>query len=192
MLLQKLELWIHLTKSHGIIRRYFVVNGFDGALTMLGLITGFYLSDQAALGVVISACLGAAIALGISGFSSAYLSESAERRKALAELESAMVDDLSSSAHAYAARGIPLLIALVNGSAPLLMSLLIITPLGLAKNGFDLVINPLLAAITCAFICIFGLGAFLGNIGGTNWLISGIKTTTIALGTVALILLIEQ
>ena len=191
MLLQKLELWLHLTKSHDIIRRYFVVNGFDGALTMLGLITGFYLSGQAALNVVISACLGAAIALGISGLTSAYLSESAERRKALADLEQAMLHDLSESAHAYAARGIPLLIALVNGAAPLLMSLLIITPLALAKSGINLAMDPLLAAIACAFICIFGLGAFLGNIGGTSWLLSGLKTAAIALITVALIMLIE-
>ena len=192
MFLDKLELWLHLTKSHDIIRRYFVVNGFDGALTMLGLITGFYLSGQASLGVVISACLGAAVALGISGLSSAYLSERAERRKALADLEQAMLHDLSESAHAYAARGIPLLIALVNGAAPLLMSLLIISPLWLVANGIDLGIDPLLAAIVCAFVCIFGLGAFLGNIGGTSWLLSGLKTAAIALVTVTLILLIEH
>ncbi|MCW8907717.1 MAG: hypothetical protein OQL28_10745 [Sedimenticola sp.] len=188
----KLDLWLQLTRSHGIVRRYFVVNGFDGALTMLGLVTGFYLSGQAALGVVISACLGAAIALGISGLTSAYLSESAERRKALADLEKAMLQDLSESAHAYAAKGIPLLIALVNGAAPLLMSLLIISPLWMAAGGVDLGMDPLLAAIACAFACIFGLGAFLGNVGGTSWLMSGLKTAAIALVTVTLILLIEH
>jgi len=192
MLLDRLELWLHLTRSHGIVRRYFVVNGFDGALTMLGLVTGFYLTGQAVLDVVISACLGAAVALGISGLSSAYLSESAERRKALADLEQAMVADLSESAHAYAAKGVPLLIALVNGAAPLLMSLLIISPLWLAAGGLDLGMEPLLAAIGCAFVCIFGLGAFLGNVGGTSWLLSGLKTAAIALVTVALILLIEH
>lgn len=191
MILDKLNLWLRLTKSRGIIRRYFVVNGFDGALTMLGLVTGFYLSGQAEIGLVINACLGAAIALGVSGLSSAYLSESAERRKALAELESAMVDDLSDSAHAHAARCVPLIIALVNGAAPLLMSLLIISPLGLSRSGVELGIDPLLASILCAFTCIFGLGAFLGNVGGTSWLISGIKTTAIALITVSLILLVE-
>lgn len=190
MFFDKLTLWLHLTKSQGIIRRYFVVNGFDGALTMLGLITGFYLSGDAVLNLVIHACLGAAIALGISGLSSAYLSESAERRKALADLEQAMVHDLSDSAHASAARGMPLVIALVNGAAPLLMSLLIILPLGLARSGIDLGMDPLLASILCAFACIFGLGAFLGNIGGTYWLLSGLKTTAIALATVVLILLV--
>ncbi|WP_428623727.1 hypothetical protein [Sedimenticola sp.] len=192
MAIRKLQLWLQLTRSHGIIRRYFVVNGFDGALTMLGLITGFYLSSQAVLEVVISACLGAAIALAISGVSSAYLSETAERRKALADLEEAMVADLSESAHANAARVIPLLIAIVNGAAPLLMSLIIISPLLLVQSGVEFSPDPLLIAITTAFVCIFGLGAFLGNIGGTSWWLSGIKTMAIALTTVVLILLIEQ
>ena len=70
---------LHITGTHGIVRRYFVVNGFDGALTMLGLIMGFLVSGPASLGVIISACLGAAIALGVSGVSSAYVSEVAER-----------------------------------------------------------------------------------------------------------------
>jgi hypothetical protein len=84
----------HLTDVNGIIRRYAIVNGFDGALTMLGLLSGFLLSGGAPLPTVIAACVGAAVALGVSGLTSAYLSESAERRRSLAELESAMITDL--------------------------------------------------------------------------------------------------
>lgn len=180
----------HLSQSHGIIRRYFVVNGFDGALTMLGLITGFHLGGEVALDVVIGACLGAAVALGISGVTSAYLSESAERRRALAELESAMVTDLSDTAHGSAARVLPLLIASVNGAAPVLMSLVVIAPLWLARAGIPLPLEPLPAAIATAFLCIFGLGVFLGRVGGTSWWWSGIKTLLIALVTVLIILLL--
>ena len=78
-LLQQTKLLLRITSSRGIIRRYFVVNGFDGALTMLGLIIGFLVSSPAELSLLINACLGAAIALGVSGVSSAYISESAER-----------------------------------------------------------------------------------------------------------------
>ena len=96
------------------------------------------------LSVTINACLGAAIALGVSGVSSAYVSESAERRRALGELEAAMATDLLDSAHGEAARRVPMLIALVNGAAPLLISLLIILPLWLAHAGLPLpVIRPL-------------------------------------------------
>jgi predicted membrane protein (TIGR00267 family) len=172
------------------MRRYFVVNGFDGALTMLGLLTGFHLSGNIALDVVIGACLGAAVALGVSGLSSAYLSESAERRRALTELESAMVADLSDSAHGVAAHLLPLLVAIVNGMAPLLMSLIIITPLWLARNGVLLPLAPLQSAIAVAFLCIFGLGIFLGRVGRTSWLWSGLKTLLVALITVLIILVL--
>ena len=37
-LLQRVRFLMRITRTHGIVRRYFVVNGFDGALTMLGLI----------------------------------------------------------------------------------------------------------------------------------------------------------
>ena len=99
-LIAELTWLLTLTRSHLIARRYFVVNGFDGALTMLGLLVGFAVSDEVRLPVVINACLGVAIALGMSGISSAYISEAAEKRRELRELEKAMVTDLRQSAHA--------------------------------------------------------------------------------------------
>jgi predicted membrane protein (TIGR00267 family) len=169
------------------VRRYFVVNGFDGALTMLGLITGFLISEPAELPVIISACLGTAIALGVSGVSSAYVSEQAERRRALSQLEDAMVADLQQGAHGEAARWIPMLVALVNGSAPLLICLIIILPLWLSHAGMELLLPPLYAAIAVAFILIFLLGVFLGRVAEIPWFRSGVQTLLIALLTILLI-----
>jgi len=185
------HLWLQLLHSQGIIRRYFVVNGFDGALTMLGLVTGFHMSGTTELKVVIGACLGATIALGVSGLTSAYLSETAERRRSLNELEGAMLADLSESAVASASRVMPWLIALVNGAAPVLLSLIIISPLWLAYSGVTLPLAPLSMAIITAIGCIFGLGVFLGRVGGTPWLWSGIKALLIAGVTVLMILLLD-
>ena len=191
MLFHHLHLGLHLSRARGIARRYFVVNGFDGALTMLGLVTGFHLAGgDVALDVVIGACLGATVALGVSGLTSAYLSESAERRRALSDLESAMVTDMSDSTHASAAKVLPLVIALVNGTAPVLMSLIVITPLWLARAGVALPLAPLPTAIAVAFVCIFGLGVFLGRVGGTSWVWSGIKALLIGLLAVAIILIL--
>ena len=114
-LLRQTRFLLDITRTREIVRRYFVVNGFDGALTMLGLIIGFLVSAPADLSVVINVCLGAAIALGMSGLSSAYISESAERKHALEKLERAMISDLQDSAHGDATRWVPFLIALVNG-----------------------------------------------------------------------------
>lgn len=180
---------LRITRSHDIVRRYFVVNGFDGALTMLGLITGFLLSAPADLTLVINACLGAAIALGMSGLSSAYVSEVAERKRALGKLEEAMVSDLQESAHGEAARLVPLLVALVNGAAPLVISLLILTPLWLSNRGILLPVPPLYAAIVVALLLVFLLGVFLGRIAGVSWLRSGIQTLLVAVITALLIYL---
>ena len=139
--------------------------------------------------MIINACLGAAIALGVSGVSSAYITEQAELRRALSELEGAMVTDLQESAHGEAARWVPMLIALVNGLAPLIISLLIISPLWLANSGLSLFISPLYAAIIIAFMLIFLLGVFLSRISGISWLRSGVQTLLIALITISLIYL---
>jgi predicted membrane protein (TIGR00267 family) len=181
---------LRITRTHGIARRYFVVNGFDGALTMLGILTGFHVGGVEDLRVVISACVGAAVALAMSGLSSAYISERAERRKALAELEESMIADLKGSAHGSAARWVPLLIAAVNGLAPLVLSLIIILPLGLAHLGLALPFPPLVMAIAAALALIFLLGVFLGQIGNTLWLWSGVQALLIALCTMAIILLV--
>ncbi len=188
-LLEQAGQLLRLTRSQDIARRYFVVNGFDGALAMLGLIIGFLVSTPAELSVVINVCLGTAIALGMSGVSSAYVSEVAERRRELGQLEAAMVTDLQDSAHGEAARRVPLLIALVNGAAPLVISLIILVPLWLAAAGIALPLSPLYASIIVAGVLIFMLGVFLGRIADISWLRSGVQTLLVALVTAALIYL---
>ncbi|MFW2371778.1 MAG: hypothetical protein ACN4GM_01555 [Gammaproteobacteria bacterium] len=188
-LINQARFFLGITSTHEIIRRYFVVNGFDGALAMLGLIMGFLISDSENINTIINACLGAAIALGVSGVSSAYVSESAERRRALAELEEAMVSDLQQSAHGVASRWVPMMIALVNGIAPFSIALLILTPLWLSRSGVMMPIDPLHISIIIALFLIFLLGVFLGRISGISWLRSGLQTLLIALLTLILIYL---
>ena len=188
-LFQQAKLLLTISRTSDIARRYFVVNGFDGALTMLGMIIGFMISESNDLAVIINACLGAAIALGMSGLSSAYVSEVAERKRALVKLEEAMITDLHETAHGEAARWVPLWIAMINGSAPLFISLLILLPLWLSKAGFFLPLSPLYAAIIIALVLIFLLGVLLGQIAGISWLRSGLQTMLVAVITAALIYL---
>lgn len=179
-----------ISKSHDIARRYVVVNGFDGALTTLGLLVGFYISTGTNINIAITACLSAAIALAMSGISSAYVSEAAERKREFREIQSAMISDLSGSVHAKASIWMPLLIAVTNGLSPLILSLIIITPLLLTQLGYSLPFNPYEAGIGIAFFLIFLLGVFLGRVGGTFWLVSGLQTLLVALITTVLIYLI--
>lgn len=187
---RQIRFLINITHTQGILRRYFVVNGFDGALTMLGLLMGFIVSETTDLSMIITACLGAAIALGVSGASSAYVSERAESRYELSKLQSAMISDMQQSAHSQAAQWVPVVTGLINGAAPLLISLLIISPVFLAYIGWPLFMPPLLLAIGIALCLIFLLGVFLGRIADISWFRSGLQTLLVALFTMLLIYLI--
>lgn len=189
MELKQIKILLEVSQSRGIMRRYFVVNGFDGALTMLGLVMGFYVSEHVDLSVVITTCVATALALSMSGISSAYISEAAERRRTLVQLEKAMAASLNESHHARATIWIPWLVALVNGIAPLIISLIIITPLWLAHHGIVPVPDPLPTAMATALAVIFFLGVFLGRVGGIFWLWSGLQSLAVALVTVGLIYL---
>ena len=185
------KLLLHIGRARSILRRYLITNGFDGALTMLGLMVGFHSSQRVDLAVALSACMGAAIALFMSGLSSAYLSESAERKKELGELEQAMIADLKETEYGEASRYLPLIVALVNGVSPMLISLLIMLPLWLAAFGMALPFSPFLAAIAIALVLLFLLGMFLGSIGRTFWLWAGLQTLAIAVLTVAIVLIVN-
>lgn len=185
--MRKLLFLLRITRAHVIARRYFVVNGFDGALTMLGIIMGFHVAGETNLVVVITACLGAAVALGMSGLSSAYISESAERRRELRALEEAMIADLGDSVHGRASQVVPPVIAIVNGLAPFSISLLIILPIWLSHYSVTVPFPALETALAVALAIIFLLGVFLGKTSGTFWLLSGIRTLLIAVLTCAII-----
>lgn len=187
---EELQFLLRLSRSHGIVRRYFVVNGFDGALTMLGIIAGFYQGEQVTTGVVIAACMGAAVALGVSGLTSAYISESAEQERQLQALREAMITDLNDSAHARSVRLAPFLVAGANGLSPFLMALIIMTPLFISHAGWSAWSNPLEASIAVALVLIFLLGVFLGRVSNTFWLWSGLRTMLVAVVTGALVFLL--
>lgn len=185
------QLYSLLYRGRRIARRYLVTNGFDGTMTMLGLMTGFYVSGTKELGVAINACLGAAIALFVSGFSSTYLSETAERKQELRELEQALLADLKESYYGEASRYLPFLIASVSGLSPLFLSLLIISPLFLSYHGIEWPCSPFLLAIVIALFCIFLFGVYLGKISKQFWLWAGLRTILIAMILVAVILLFD-
>ena len=186
-ILADIRLLVRVTHSHRIARRYFVVNGFDGALAMLGLNMGFHVSGGVPVSAAVGACTGTAIALGMSGLSSGYVSEAAERRRELRDLERAMVTDLEDSVHGTAARLVPVLIALVNGFAPFAVAMVVSIPLWLGEAGVAMPFEPVPAAIGTAFVVIFLMGILLGRISGGFWLWSALRTLAIATVTSAII-----
>lgn len=182
-LLDQVRFLLGITRSSDILRRYFVVNGFDGALTMLGIIMGFYGSGEADSVVIVSACVGAAVALGVSGVTSAYISEAAERAHEFQALEEAMVANLESSVHSRARKLVPVFIAAVNGIAPLFISLIIIAPLWIDMLIDGASFPALESSLAVALVVIFLLGVFLGRISQMSWLLAGLRTLLVAVLT---------
>lgn len=92
-ILEQIQILLQITNSHSILRRCFVVNGEDD------------------LNVIISTCFGAAVALTISGLTSTYISEVAEKQKDLSDLQEEMLAAPSDTNHARAAKLVPFLMA---------------------------------------------------------------------------------
>lgn len=93
---KKLKTYNEITNYSEIARRYFVNNFYDGMLTILGILLGFFIfllhnPNQPILSsYVILTGLGTSISMLISGISGSYLSEKAEQKKGRKELERAM------------------------------------------------------------------------------------------------------
>ena len=91
--LGEVETYLRVTKAQKILRRYFAMNAFDGAMTSLGVVIGAYISRIFDPNAVIGVILIGGVAMAVSGFSGTYMTESAERSKSLNELEEAMLVD---------------------------------------------------------------------------------------------------
>ncbi|MHA1489623.1 MAG: VIT1/CCC1 transporter family protein [Promethearchaeota archaeon] len=94
---EKLHIYNEITNFTGIARRYFINNFYDGMLTILGILLGFFviiLKDPSQPTIpssfIIITGLGTSISMFVSGISGSYLSERAEQIKEKKELGRAM------------------------------------------------------------------------------------------------------
>ena len=96
-MIEKVRTYADITDFLSIARRYFVNNFYDGMLTILGIILGFFISvlrgSQHTIDSYLILLTGFAtsISMFVSGLSGSYLSEKAELRKVKLELDRAMV-----------------------------------------------------------------------------------------------------
>ncbi len=168
-----------------IARRLFAMNSFDGILTILGVLVGNYLADVRVPQVIIVTGLATSVSMGVSGLWGAYLTESAERQKSLDDLGDLTLTDLSNTRIGRASRAAVVIVALVDGMAPLLASALVLVPFFLAGALGDIT-HAYYLALAIAMLGLFGLGAFLGRISKQSMVLAGLKM--IIAGVVALVL----
>ena len=158
-----------------IARRFFAMNAFDGVLTTIGVLAGNYLAGVRDLSIPIRTGIATSIAMGISGLWGAYLTETAERQRELSELEKISLIDQSDTSIGRASRFAVIVVSIVDGLAPALAAMIVLTPLFFG----DLIGNPILSyalAGGAALLSLFGLGLFLGKISEGNLIGYGVKT----------------
>jgi predicted membrane protein (TIGR00267 family) len=157
-----------------IARRYFVSNGFDGALTGVGVVVGAYLSGIEDGFTVISLGLAAAVGLTTSGVWSVWEIERAEMRAEIQETEEAMLADLSDTQIERDKMSNQVVNALMSGLGPLLGLLVPLTPFLLEATVLSL-LQATLVSVGMAVAILFVFGAYMASISKQRWYIAGIR-----------------
>ena len=173
-----------------IARRYFVKNGFDGSMTMLGIIVGAWVVNVTQPEIIVTAGLGACLAMGISGLSGAYMTERAERKRDLKNLETAMMTKLNDSVINDATQFVSFYAAIVNGGSAFLTALISLSPFFLLLHGLIAVQSAYIASIVLTLVTLFMLGIYLGKIATENLFIYGIQTLVAGVATIAIALML--
>ncbi len=183
---RRLREYDEITNVGPIIRRYFVIGAFDGALTVLGIIIGSSafgtLEEHKAL--VLSASFGAAIALAVSSAVGAYEAERVEKKLDIRTIERAMLARLSEE-HREAFQFAAILSAIVHGVAPLIAGLLPIIPFIFLDAR-----TATVAAVAITLVILFVLGVYLGNLVRERVLVTGLRFAAAGIGTAVLLWLL--
>jgi len=129
------------------------MNSFDGVLTVFGVLIGAFLGGIEPKGILL-AIVGVTVAMTMSGFSGAYVAESAERKKELQEIEDATLEETDNNdIFTEAANFASFFVALVDGLAPAVGSLPMALPFLFA------ILFPGFLEISFLFIVAFVIGA---------------------------------
>lgn len=175
---------MRISRVAPISRRYFIKNAFDGAMTTLGIVVGAYVAGDPEPFFIISAGLGATLAMGLSGLAGAYVTEEAERTRELESLERSMLKSLKESVIGRASRFASIWAGIVDGLSPALAAIACLAPFFLFPTAFAIQLS-----VVIALVVLFLLGTFLGKISNRNMLLHGIKLLCVGL-VLTLILLV--
>ena len=170
-----------------IARRYFIKNGFDGSMTTLGIVVGSWIVRVAEPHIIVTAGLGACLAMGVSGLFGAYMTEKAERKRNLKELESAMLIDLKNSVHNEASEFVSIYAALIDGTSPMLTAIIALIPFILTLSGILVIWDAYIISIILTLTTLFMFGLYLGRIAKENILLYGLQTVAAGILIVAII-----
>lgn len=182
--------YLRLLKEEEIARRYFIMNSFDGILTIFGVILGMYIVGVHDAKILIVSCFTAAVAMAVSGIWGAYVTEHAERVREVKELGAYLLIDLKDTRIGKNAEIMSLIVAVVDGMSPLLMSLILLVPFILTYFILSIDTAYQLSFIL-VLIMLFLLGAVVGKIEKASAIKSGLKMVFAGLTVGLLVFFLE-
>jgi predicted membrane protein (TIGR00267 family) len=188
--IQEIKLYLRITRANRIARRYFIMNSFDGIVTILGVITGSFVSNVYDPNIIIGIGLSTAIAMGISGISGTFMAEKTERDIEISELEASMLSDLKNTIYAKAVRFTVVYVSLVDALSPIIASLITLLPIILSYIGFLPNLTGIYLSEALAFIYLFTLGSAMAHMIKKNMILEGGKMMLVGLLTAIIIIFI--
>jgi len=186
----KVRVYLHITKASGIARRYFVMNGFDGAMTVFGIVLGSWIAGVSKSEIIVLAGLGACLAMGLSGFFGALMTEKAERERHLKEMEEATNNNVDPI-HYEAARFVTFYVALIDGLSPALTAIISLMPFILVSAELMPIWNAYVTSLTLSLATLFLLGIYLGKVAKENGWLYGVAMLTVGAFTALIVFLIQ-
>ena len=166
------------------------MNAFDGAMTMLGITMGAWAAHVEKPEIVVLAGIGACIAMGVSGFSGAYLAEKAERERHLKELEEKTNNNVDPI-HYEASEFVSVFVALIYGLSPVLTAMVSLIPFALTQWEILPISIAYISSIGLTLVTLFLLGIHLGRIARETVWFYGMKMLAAGVVAMAIIYLAE-
>jgi len=187
---RKVKVYLHITKASGIARRYFIMNGFDGAMTIFGIVLGSWMAGVAKAEVILLAGFGACLAMGVSGFFGAFMAEKAERERHLKDMEEATKNRVDPI-HYEAARFVVIYVALIDGLSPALTATIALAPFILAAMKIISISSAYFISVPLSLAVLFLLGIYLGKVAKENGWLYGMAMVAVGALTALIIFLIQ-
>jgi predicted membrane protein (TIGR00267 family) len=139
--------------------------------------------------VVIKIGLSTCLAIGMSGAFGRFLSERAERKLVLRQMEKDMLTDLGDTSLEREGTKKMIIISLVDGVTPALAAVLPLSPFFLAQASIISVTVSIAVSFVLMGIVLFALGMFLGKTAEENMFLYGLLVVAVGFVTSLIILL---
>ncbi len=166
------------------------MNGFDGAMTIFGIVLGSWIAGVSKPEVILLAGMGACLAMGVSGFFGALMAERAERERHLKDMEKSTNNRVDPIQY-EAARFVTFYVALIDGLSPALTAVISLTPFILTSLKLISMVTAYIFSLALCLSTLFLLGIYLGKVAKENGWLYGIAMIAVGALTAIIILLIQ-